>query len=779
MRIHSGIPFACFSIGLLIAASPLAHGQPPPVTPNPQAPTLNMPAPMGMLRGTKLELTLTGTNLAEPTGLWTSFPAKVVIPTDNNNGKDNAKLRVQLEVPADAPIGFQSMRLATSRGMSNSRLFCIDDLPQIQEVETNNSKMTPQAVPIPCTVAGRADAEKSDYYKVTVKAGQRVSFEILGHRLGSAFDPEIRLFDPRNGREITYSNDAPGLQTDSRLTYTFKDAGDYLIELRDATNRGGPDFFYRLRIGDFPCATAPVPLAAKRGSKVAVHFAGPSVEGVAPVEVTMPTDAAVEEVWVAPKGSNGLHGWPVALLCSDHEEALEQEPNNEIAKANRVAVPGGITGRFVEKDDLDYYVFTAKKSQRLTIQGDTLELHTPTLLYMVLKDAKGAEITKANPQAAPPADQRIDFTPPADGDYYLEIQHLNYVGGPNEVYRITITPYEPGFEISLGLDRYDIPQTGNHLVPINVTRRDYTGPIEVSVVGPTGITGQTTIPAGAPTAPNVHAGSLPVNVDEKVPVGPHSIKILGRATINGKVVSHFANQRGPVSQALANLGYPPRFLFTEVGLAVTEKPPFALAAKFDQPELLRGSPASVTITATRSAGFTEEIALSANGVPANVAPALKNIPKDQNEVKVQLTPAANAAIGSFPLSFTGKAKFNNKDFTVTSQPTPLNVVMPFDLKVEPLPLKLIQGDKAKVKVSATRKAGYKGVIALELRNLPVNVTAPKSTLTADQMTLEIEVIAAANAAPGDKADVNVLGTATDAGNQQNASANFTVSIQKK
>ena len=33
-----------------------------------------------MQRGAKLELTLTGTNLAGPTGLWTSFPAKVTIP---------------------------------------------------------------------------------------------------------------------------------------------------------------------------------------------------------------------------------------------------------------------------------------------------------------------------------------------------------------------------------------------------------------------------------------------------------------------------------------------------------------------------------------------------------------------------------------------------------------------------------------------------------------------------------------------------------------------------
>src|SRR5262249_54550411 len=42
--------------------------QPPPA-PNPQAPPLAPPVPLGMTPGTPLDLTLTGTNLAEPTGL--------------------------------------------------------------------------------------------------------------------------------------------------------------------------------------------------------------------------------------------------------------------------------------------------------------------------------------------------------------------------------------------------------------------------------------------------------------------------------------------------------------------------------------------------------------------------------------------------------------------------------------------------------------------------------------------------------------------------------------
>src|SRR5207253_1124789 len=89
---------------------------PPPVLPNPQAPILAMPVPLGMQRGTSLDLLLTGTNLAGPTALWTGFAAKIHIPAEDKNGQDNAKLKVRLEVDGNVPLGYYPVRLATTRG---------------------------------------------------------------------------------------------------------------------------------------------------------------------------------------------------------------------------------------------------------------------------------------------------------------------------------------------------------------------------------------------------------------------------------------------------------------------------------------------------------------------------------------------------------------------------------------------------------------------------------------------------------------------------------------
>ena len=59
-------------VGALLVLSWAGNGwaQKPPALPvNPQAPVLKPVVPLGMQRGSTLDLTLTGTNLAEPTGL--------------------------------------------------------------------------------------------------------------------------------------------------------------------------------------------------------------------------------------------------------------------------------------------------------------------------------------------------------------------------------------------------------------------------------------------------------------------------------------------------------------------------------------------------------------------------------------------------------------------------------------------------------------------------------------------------------------------------------------
>jgi hypothetical protein len=768
-------PFALTIDEAPIAAQPKT----PPIVVAPQAPTLNIPSPSGVQRGAALELTLTGTNLADPTGVWTSFPAKVTIPTDMNNGKDAAKLRVKLDVPADAPLGFHTIRVATRHGISNSRIICVDELPQVQEVETNRTKTAAQQVPVPSVVMGRCDAEASDFFKISVKAGQRLTFEVLGRRLGSGFDPIILLHDVKSGREMPglYSDDAPGLQTDARLTHTFKEAGDYLVEIRDTTHRGGADFFYRLRIGDFPAAIAPIPVAMKRGAKGMVGFAGPAVDGVSPIEITMPSDPTTAVVNVAPKGAGGITGWPVSVIASDIDELTEQEPNNEPAKANKLPVPSGVTARFLEKGDLDCFTFPGKKGAKYAIVAETYEIGSPAEVYLILKNAKNAELGKSNPQN-PTA--RIDYTPTEDGDLTVHVEHLNFAHGPNEIYRLSVQEAQPDFDVVIGLDRYDVAPGGSTLIPVmTAVRRDYAGPIELSIVGHPGFSGTVTIPAGVPGTPPPPPGTpiayLPIVAKADVPIGPYALRIQTKGTANGKDVIRQANIADLVKQNMAGLGFPPREMLNTIAVGVTDKPLFVLTPKLANPDVLRGTPANITISATKGMGFDDAITITAVGLPPNVTAALKPLPKGSNDIQLQITAAANAPLGTFNVMFRGAAKAGGKDFAYYSAPLALSIALPFEVKVDPALLSLKPGAKGKVKVTAVRKGGFKGPIEVELKNLPANVTAPKTPIAMDKNEVEIEVTAAPTAVAVDKADVNATGIA---GKDSAVSPNFTVRVEK-
>src|SRR5262249_28630646 len=165
---------------------------------------------------------------------------------------------------------------------------------------------------------------------------------------------------------------------------------------------------------------------------------------------------------------------------------------------------------------------------------------------------------------------------------------------------------------------------------------------------PKGLSGQVAIPAGQPKAPNVPAATLPLRAAPELPPGPVVFQVQGKAMIDGKEVVQLAGVRTVVSQGLAGLPLPPRQTWTQLGLAVTEQAPFSLAAAFDAPAAMPGKPAPLTVTVTRAAGFTGEVALTAAGLPPNVTAALKNIPAGQNQVKAQLNLAANAPAGRVP-----------------------------------------------------------------------------------------------------------------------------------
>jgi hypothetical protein len=679
------------------------------------------------------------------------------------------------------------LRLATTNGLSNFRPFCVDALPEVLSSGKNHTLGAAQLVTIPCVISGRIDPETSGFYRIVAAAGQRLSFEVIGRRLGSAIDPILRL-RYTDGRELpsAYSDDEPGLQTDPRLTHTFAAAGDYLVEVRDTTNKGGPDYWYRLRIGDFPCAVTPLPAAARRGTKALLTFAGPQVEGVKPLEIAVPADPAVEAMIVSPIGPNGLPGWPVTLLISDLDEFVATEGIGALAQAQRLNPPCAVTGRFVRKGQHDHFAFAAAKGQRLLIAVQTAELLSPAEVYLTVRDGAGKELAHSDPQRTP----FVDFTAPAEGNFFVVAEHLNYAYGPSEVYRLTLTPPQPGFELALATDRVAVPQGQAALLPVaTLVRRDFGGPIELSVVGPPELTGSVTVPAGVQASPQVASmddapgppppppvAQLPIRAAADLAPGAYEIKVMAKGVADGKPVVAFASTEAVVRGQMAGLPHPPREWLRGVGVGVLPRPPVMLAALWERPESVAGLRNKLVVVATRDPGFEGEIAVSADGLPSGVSARAQAIAAGQIAATLDYALAERAGLGTFPFTIVGKVRNDGREYTAHLLPPPLVVAVPFELKAEPNPLPLEQGSRVTLMVTARRKGGYTGPIALEVRNLPADVTAGRATIAAAADSATLTLVATAGAPLGSRGDVDVLGTVR-LGNQQAASPPFTVRVQ--
>ena len=158
---------------------------------------------------------------------------------------------VQVNVAKDAPLGVHHLRLLTGAGWSNPVKFFVGDLPELIEAEPNDALGQLQRVTLPATVNGRIERKGDvDRFAFTAAACEQLIFEVKAEELGSPLDTHLALYNGK-GNELASNDDADPnnrLNRDARLEFSFLEAGDYSLAIRDLSRLGGPDYGYRLTI---------------------------------------------------------------------------------------------------------------------------------------------------------------------------------------------------------------------------------------------------------------------------------------------------------------------------------------------------------------------------------------------------------------------------------------------------------------------------------------------------------------------------------------------------
>jgi hypothetical protein len=416
-----------FGLAVVVActvAAEVAGQQPPP--PGLPAPRINNVFPCGAKIGASVEVSITGFDLDEPTGLWFShagIKAEYLPPKEGEpdpKKKDPAPkkkrqaappsgpFKFKIAVDAKVPPGLYDVRVVNKWGVSNPRVFAVGEFPEVNEKEPNNDVPEAQKVEIGTTINGVLQSPADvDYTQFIGKKGQRVIISCLTSSLDSRAKPMIEIFTLA-GRKIALNRNYR--DADALADVVLPDDGEYLVRLFEFTYQSGsPDHVYRLTISTAPWIDAVYPQAVEFGKPTTVTLYGRNLPGGQPsgfaiegrplekamVTITPPTDplaaqrlairdriepntAMQDGFEYSIKGPGGASN-SVPIYFTREKAVLKKNPGGtKPESAEALTTPCEVVGMIHRRGDRDWYSFDAKRGDVLYIEA-TAERNGGTL----------------------------------------------------------------------------------------------------------------------------------------------------------------------------------------------------------------------------------------------------------------------------------------------------------------------------------------------------------------------------------------------------------------
>jgi hypothetical protein len=489
-------------------------------------------------------------------------------------------------VAADVPPGVYEARVHGMYGTSNPRCFVVGALPEVLEVDANNTTETAQPVEIGSVVNGRSNRGADvDFYKIKGKKGQRLLIECQALRIDSKFQAELRIYKA-SGRRIGRSISRQRTH-DPVLDTTLPEDGDYLVRATDFVYGGSNDHGYRLKIHSGPHIDFVMPPAGVPGSTAKYTLIGRNLPGSQPagigadgrqleklvVDIALPNtpqtltpgptafsfEATIDGSSYVYKGANGVAN-PVTIAFAPQALKAEIEPNNEPTNAQKINVPSEIAGQFEKRSDVDQFEFEAKAGQVFWVEvfGQQIGRLTDPFLTVeqVTKKDDGTEtvkrLTAQDDQAKNSIVNLFDtihndpsyrMAIPADGFYRVtlrdrywesrgnpELQYHLAIREESPDYRLVVIPPAPLANVAAGYQTWapGLRRGENLYVEVAAIRKHgCKGMIDVSAEGlPAGVTCK-----GATISGNETSATLVFSAAEDVKPGNHVIRISGTSRI--------------------------------------------------------------------------------------------------------------------------------------------------------------------------------------------------------------------------------------------------------
>lgn len=683
--------------------------------------------PPGGRQGTSVDVVLGGSGLEGVRHLLFSHPGITAQPKQTPATELEPARPIEgqfvVQIADDVPAGLYEVCVVGPLGLSNPRRFAVGVLAETLDPGGNTAPDNAPTLAPPLTVSGRLDAGSVDYYKLPLKAGQRLLIELAAAQLDSRLRGTLTLRDPQ-GRERALARGQAG--GDPLLAVTATLDGDYLLAVADRVYGGGNDYFYRLTLHTAPQVALLFPPFGPPGSTATYALLGFNLPGGQPasnlrhrglplerIELPIPLPADEPTVTGLAIGSHAplVRAWQDAIALRPRvgdqtlpevpvyfglsAPVLEQEPNDDPAAPQRLTVPCELAGQFYPEQDQDWYEFSARKGQTFWIEVVSDQWGLPTdpalVVYRAPEQGQGqlAELAQADdpprrPQRGPGPeldvvhlDPSYKFVAPDDGTYRLLVrdQAGDQRRDATMAYRLAIRTPRPDFRFlvwpSLPLPAAQQLQTiplatatlrrgGTAVLGVLVERRDeLASPIEISVEG---------LPEGVQAAPAVlpsdaQEGAIVLVAREDAPSWVGSIRVVARTTDASPALVRQARYAATIWGTANRRQEPAAFrLVSQLQLAVLDAEPAPALVKLGEGPLVEsavGGTVELPVAVVRRGEFKSALQLAPLGLPPPLRPQPLRIEGNQEQGKWTL-PLNQANLRPGDYTFFLKAETNGK-----------------------------------------------------------------------------------------------------------------------
>ena len=731
------------------------------------SPRLGFIYPSGGQRGAEIEVTCSGSNLEDVTGFVFDEPGFEA----TTSAPEKAKFKAKIKIPANARLGEHRVRVSTASGISDVRLFFVSPFPLVEEQEVKDAPAQVQPIALGTTAYGRTQGEDQDHFSVELRKGDHVSAEVIGARLQTQtiYDPYLSVTRP-DGSALLAIDDAAFTRQDPILSFVAPEDGKYVVTIKDATNSGPGECHYLLHLGAYPRPVAVYPPGGPAGETLKVRLIG---DARGPLEQTVKLPAQPSERFDVFAEQGQVAPQPNHIRVSNAANALEAEPNDEVAKATVAGTaPIALNGIVEKAGDVDFFMITVVKDREYDVSCFARRLRSPLDSVLSILDAKGGRIANNDDAGGP--DSYLRWKAPADGDFYVQVNDQLMRGGPEFTYRVEIMPVAPRLTAWLpemvqnsNQERRAIvvPKGNRYASLVRIKRADIGGDVKLDLADvPAGVTVHAPVfDKSVDTVPVVFEATLEAPLAAKafalVPKlvePPKDVKVASEVEHDVDVAEN-GNQKAFYSVKEDRLA-----------IAVTEEVPVKITLLQPKVPVLQNGSCNLKIQAERKGDFKGPISLALLYAPPGIGTAGPLQIKDgENTGTLTISANGNAPLQKWKVCVVGSIDTGKGTVWISTQHVEIEVAPNF-IGGQITRTFVDQGDSTTVTVKLDQKVPFEGKAKVKLLGLPSGCTAEEREFTKDDKEVKFEVKATKDTPAGSHRQLFCQVSLTRDGEEMNA-----------